>query len=88
MEDRIRLKIVTPSGTVLEKSVGYVRLPTPEGSVGVLPGHAPMLCAIGRGSLLCRFAGEREERVRLSGGVASVENDLLTVLAEEAEPEE
>lgn len=88
MEDRIRLKIVTSAGTVLEQTVRYVRLPTPEGSVGILANHAPMLCAVGKGRLVCRFDGERELFVQLGGGVAQVENNELTVLAEEASLEE
>lgn len=88
MEDRIRLKIVTPSGVAMERDVRYVRLPTPEGSVGILANHAPMLCAVGKGRLLCRFEGEGELSVRLGGGVAEIENNALTVLAEEASIEE
>lgn len=84
MADRIRLRIVTPSGPVLERNVNYVNLPTPEGSVGILADHAPMLCALGRGKLRYRFE-EGERCLSVSGGVASVENNEVTVLTEEAE---
>ncbi len=84
MADRIRLKIITPSGTALDRGVNYVNLPTPEGSVGVLADHAPMLCAVGRGKLKYRFDGG-ESFVSVSEGVASVEHNELTVLAEEAQ---
>lgn len=87
MEDRIRLRVVTPGGAVLERNVSYVRIPTPEGSLGVLYNHAPMLCALGEGTLLCRFDGG-EQRVALRGGVARVEDNVLTVLSEEAETEQ
>ena len=84
MADRIRLKIVTPSGTALERSVNYINLPTPEGSVGVLSNHAPMFCALGKGKLKCR-SGEGETQIAVNGGVARVENNELTVLTEEAQ---
>lgn len=84
MADRIRLRIVTPSGPALERNVNYVNLPTPEGSVGILADHAPMLCALGRGKLRCRFE-EGETLIAVSGGVASVENNEITVLTEEAQ---
>ena len=87
MADRIRLKIVTPSGTALDRIVNYVNLPTPDGSLGILADHAPMLCAVGRGRLKCRFEGG-ESFVSVSDGVASVENNELTVLVEEARIEE
>ena len=56
MEDRIALKIVTADGVVLERQVSYVSIPTPDGSVGILADHAPMLCAVGRGVIRCRYA--------------------------------
>ena len=87
MADRIHLRIVTPTGTALERYVNYVNLPTPGGSVGILANHAPMLCAVGKGKLRCRFEGG-ESLVFVAGGVASVEDNEVTVLAEEAESEE
>lgn len=87
MADRIHLRIVTPTGTALERDVNYVNLPTPGGSVGILANHAPMLCAVGKGKLRCRFEGG-ESLVFVAGGVASVEDNEVTVLAEEAESEE
>ena len=86
MDDRIRLKIITPSGPTLERDVNYINLPTPEGSVGILANHAPMLCAVGVGKLKCRFA-EGEAFVSVSGGVARVEDNEVTVLTEEAQIE-
>ena len=87
MADRIHLRIVTPTGTALERDVNYVNLPTPGGSVGILANHAPMLCAVGKGKLRCRFE-DGESLVFVAGGVASVEDNEVTVLAEEAESEE
>ena len=75
---------MTPTGTALERDVNYVNLPTPGGSVGILANHAPMLCAVGKGKLRCRFEGG-ESLVFVAGGVASVEDNEVTVLAEEAE---
>ena len=84
MEDRIALKIVTAAGVVFERRVSYVSLPTTEGSVGILPDHAPMLCAVGRGVVRCRFEGKETESIAVTQGVASVEKNELTVLVEEA----
>ena len=87
MAEKIRLKIVTPDGPALEEKVSYVNLPTPEGSVGILADHAPMLCAVGKGRVKFRFV-DGESFVSVSEGVTSVENNEVTVLAEEAEEEE
>ena len=83
MADRIRLKVVGASGVLLERDVNYINLPTPGGSVGILANHAPMLCAVGEGRLRYRFEGG-EESLFVPGGVASVEDNAVTVLAEEA----
>ena len=84
MADRIHLKVVTPMGVTLEQDTNYVNLPTPEGSVGILPDHAPMLCAVGRGVVRCRFEEKETESIAVTQGVASVEKNELTVLVEEA----
>ena len=77
--DAIRLQIVTAEGTVLERAVEYVNLPTAFGSVGILSNHAPMLCAVEEGILRCR-SGEGILRLRIGRGIASVENNEVNVL--------
>ena len=83
MADRIHLQILTASGTALDTQASYVGIPTPEGSLGVLKDHAPMICAVGAGRLKYRFEGG-ESFVSVSGGVARVEKNELTVLVKEA----
>ena len=77
--DRIALHVITGDGPVLEAQVESVNLPTSFGSVGVLAGHAPMLCAVEAGILRCR-GSQGEARVRISAGVASVEKNEVNVL--------
>ena len=79
MADLFRLSVVTGEGTLFDESVEYVNLPTAFGSLGVMANHAPMLCAVEAGVIRCRWSGG-EARVRVSSGVASVENNELTVL--------
>ena len=87
MEDRIALEIVTADGVVLERAVNYVSIPTPDGSVGILADHAPMLCAVGRGVIRCRFEGSETASVSVRGGVAGIDGNKLVILAEEARME-
>ena len=84
MADTIRLSVVTAEGTVFEDEVSYVNLPTDFGSLGILPRHAPMLCAVGKGVLRCT-RGPDTLRIRIGGGVASVDGHELTVLITEGE---
>ena len=82
--DRIALHVLTGEGPVFEKQVEYVNLPTGFGSLGVLSGHAPMLCAVEAGVLRCRWS-EGSARVRIGAGVASVEHNEVNVLVASGE---
>lgn len=82
MAENFRLSVVTGEGTVFEDEVSYVNLPTGFGSVGVLANHAPMLCAVEKGVLKCTRAGETL-RVQISDGIASVDNNEMTVLIQD-----
>ncbi len=87
MAEGIRLKLLTASGALLDETASYVRIPTDGGSVGILPGHAPMLCAVRAGRLKYRSAEGEERFLTVSDGVAGIERGELTVLVREAKIE-
>jgi F-type H+-transporting ATPase subunit epsilon len=67
-----------------EATAVYAR--TPEGEIGVLPGHAPLLGALAPGWLVrIQQADGVEQRVAVHGGFLSVRADGVSVLAEIAE---
>lgn len=82
--EKIDLEIVTPERLVLGETVDEVILPGSEGYLGVLPGHAPLLTALGVGEVSYR-AGERWRHLAVSGGFAEVLRDRVSVLAETCE---
>lgn len=82
--DKIALHVLTGDGTVFERQVEYVNLPTGFGSLGVKGDHAPMLCAVEAGVLHCRWS-DGAVRVRIGAGVASVEKNELNVLVSSAQ---
>ena len=82
--DVISLHVLTGDGPVLEEMVESVNLPTDFGSIGVLKGHAPMLCNLEKGILRCR-SSRGLIRVRISAGVASVEHNEVIILVSSAE---
>ena len=79
MAKGFHLSVVTGDGTVFDGTVDYLNLPTGFGSVGVLAGHASMLCAVEPGVLRCTQDGETR-RIRVGKGVANVEGAETTVL--------
>ena len=80
MADRIRLRVITSNGDGVEKMVNYVSLPTQFGSVGVLSGHAPMLCAVKSGVIKYRMGEDTVFHLSVSDGIANVADNEVTVL--------
>ncbi len=81
--DEIALHVLTGDGPVLERKVSSVNLPTSFGSVGVLRGHAPMICSLDAGILKCR-SEDGVLRLRIGKGIASVEHNEVNVLVNAA----
>src|SRR2546425_10613309 len=80
----IHLEVVTPERRLVSEVVDEVILPGSEGSLGVLPGHTPLLTALGVGELIYRRGGDRRY-VAISWGFAEVLPERVSVLAEIAE---
>lgn len=66
---------------VLETEADSVVFPAEDGLVGILPGHAPLAAVLGTGPLTIR-KGPESKKVRISGGVAYMNQNVLTILAE------
>lgn len=82
--DKLHLTVLTSTETVLDRRADYVNLPLPYGSLGILGGHAPLLCALGKGVLRCT-GEEGAARVLVNGGVADVQQNEVTILASSAQ---
>lgn len=83
--DRIHLLLVCSDGTKWERQVSAVTLPAVLGSLGILAGHAPMLCALEKGVMSCRTEAGEIARIRISEGVANVANNEVTLLLSKME---
>ncbi|MBI5354296.1 MAG: ATP synthase F1 subunit epsilon [Chloroflexi bacterium] len=80
----IRCEIVSQDRTVFAGDVDIVVLPGAGGEMGILPKHAPVLTTLKYGVIKVRKAG-KEEIFTVAGGVAEVQPDIVTVLADAAE---
>ena len=81
----IRLVVVTPETTLLDESVDAVRLPLYDGSIGILPGRAPMVGRLGFGEMTVR-AGSTERVWFVDGGFVQVSGGVTSVLTNRAVP--
>src|SRR5512142_3189048 len=80
----IRCEIVSQDRTVFQGDVAMVVLPGAAGERGVLAHHAPVLTTLKYGVVKVRRAG-KEEVFAVAGGVAEVQPEIVTVLADAAE---
>jgi F-type H+-transporting ATPase subunit epsilon len=80
----IRCEIVSQDRTVFQGDVDIVVLPGAAGEMGILPHHAPVLAILKYGVIKIRKDG-KEELFTVAGGMAEVQPDIVTVLADAAE---
>lgn len=81
----LRLRIVTPERALLDEEVEQVIAPGAAGEIGVLPDHITFLTTLSPGRLAYTRDGKREV-VAIFGGYAEVADNVMTVLADGAEP--
>jgi F-type H+-transporting ATPase subunit epsilon len=86
MAELFKFELVSPEDLLLSQDVQQVLVPGTEGNFTVLPGHAPVLSTLRPGVLDMVDEAGSEQRIYVRGGVAEVNPNGLTVLAEEAIP--
>jgi len=80
----IRCEIVSQDRTVFQGDVDIVVLPGAAGEMGILPHHAPVLAILKYGVIKIRQAG-KEALFAVAGGIAEVQPNIVTILADAAE---
>ena len=86
MADTTQLELVSPSKLLKSEAVDMVVVPGSEGNFGALPKHAPMIATLRPGVLDIYKDGKVEEQIFVAGGLAEVDSQRCTILAEEALP--
>ena len=71
-------------GPVFDKMVNYVGVPLVDGDAGILVGHAAMLGSLKEGVVKVNFE-DGTEYIAISGGVLSIANNEVIMLARTAE---
>ena len=84
MAGKIKLEVAVPERLLISEQVDEVQIPALGGSMGVLPGHAPLISQLGAGVLSYRLEGQTRY-MALDGGVMEVLPDHVRVLADSAE---
>lgn len=80
----IKCEIVSQDRLVFEGEADIVLLPGTDGEMGILPQHAPLLTTLKYGIIKVRNQGQ-EKFFTVAGGVAEVQPEIVTILADAAE---
>ena len=84
MARKFKTEIVTPEKTVYSEEVDSLVAPAERGYLGVLAGHAPLLCSLQPGEILIRKDGA-DVRFSTSGGFMEVTPAKASLLTESVE---
>ena len=82
---KLRVEIVTGERVVFtEEGVDMVVAPGADGTLGILPQHAPLITTLASGELRVK-KGAEEQSILVFGGFMDVTGDRVIVLADTAE---
>jgi len=79
----LHLNIVTPQREALSQDVSFVTVPTPSGTIGILPGHIPLVTALVEGEIKVT-AGGKETYFAIGGGFMQVTKKEVIILVSRA----
>ena len=79
----LNVSVISPERTLFEGSVDSIVAPAFDGEVGILPGHAPMMTLLGKGTLRLGDGGSAG-RFHVEGGFLQVVDNAVRVVTERA----
>jgi len=83
-----RCVIVTPEEQTLDAEAKQVIIPAHDGQLGILTGRAPILAKLGLGALTLDTVDGKRKVFFVDGGVAQMQDNVLTIATTEATPVE
>lgn len=83
MEDnKILLKVVTPTRILYEKMINSVILRCIDGDMGILPGHEPCSVLLDYGALQVYVSSKELDVLAVFGGIATIRDNTVTVVSD------
>ena len=80
----MNIRVITPTRTVCSTEAEEILIPSLTGKIGILEGHISLVTALDIGLLKIRM-GTKWTPILLLGGVAQIDQDLITVLVPEVQ---
>ena len=78
------LNIITPEKLFYSGEAEHLIMKEPDGELGILPGHVPMVIAIDISTIRIKIGGEWKSAA-LAGGFAQIKNNEVNVFVDSAE---
>ncbi len=79
----LTVSVISPERVLFEGQASAVVAPGFDGELGILPGHAPLMTVLGKGTL--RLDGAAQS-FRVEGGFLQVVDNVVRVVTESATP--
>lgn len=83
LDKNLNLKIVSQTQHIYEGPAYEITLPAINGILNILPGHTALISLLQVGEILAKTK-DFAKKILISGGLAHIKNDTITVLADEA----
>ncbi len=80
----IPFEIISPDEIVLSEPVDHAEIPGAEGYMDIYPGHVPVMSTLQPGIIKLYRRDKLVWQIYISGGVAEVNFEKITILAEKA----
>ena len=83
------VQVVTPDGIRYDHRADYISIATPDGEMGILPGHVSIIAPLVVHEMKIRRVDDPKhvDWVAVNGGIIEVKNDVITIIADSAERE-
>lgn len=78
----MQVQLISPEKTLFEGIATFVQIPGVMGEFGVLPGHAPFISTLKAGNISIDLASGGKQEFPVTGGVAEVQPEKVTILVE------
>jgi F-type H+-transporting ATPase subunit epsilon len=82
-KNQLLLEILSPEGRIFKDTVDEIVLPTAEGEITVLPGHAPLFSKLAGGEMTVKRAGT-DTFITITGGFLELRENQVNILADYA----
>ncbi|MGX6961348.1 F0F1 ATP synthase subunit epsilon [Vagococcus xieshaowenii] len=85
--NKMEVQVVTPNGLVYDGEAGFVLATTPQGQLGIMANHQPIIAPVKISSLIIKEVkgGDILSEIAVNGGILEVRDNIVSILANSAE---